>query len=69
MAKRKPAAAKRGSKSSPRKAKNTEVEVVEEAESGGGWETGVAVLTGLILVAACLVVDYGLGKYDAGVFF
>ena len=68
MAKRKPAS-KRGSSSSSRKAKNTEVEVVEEAEGGGSWETGVAVLTGVILVAACLVVDYGLGKYDAGIFF
>ena len=68
MAKRK-SASKRGSKSSSRKSKSTEVEVVEEAEGGGSWETGVAILTGVVLIAACLVVDYGLGKYDAGIFF
>ena len=68
MAKRKPVS-KRGSKSSPRKSANTEVEVVEEAEGGSSWETGVAVLTGMILIAACLVVDYGLGKYGEGFFF
>ena len=68
MAKRK-SAPKRGAKSAPKKSKSTEIEVVEEAEGGGSWETGVAVLTGVILLAACLVVDYGLGAYGEGLFF
>ena len=68
MAKRK-SAAKRGAKASPRKSTSTEVEVVEEAENGASWEAGVAVLTGVILLAACLVVDYGLGAYGEGLFF
>jgi len=68
MAKRK-SAAKRGAKAPPRKSTSTEVEVVEEAENGASWEAGVAVLTGVILLAACLVVDYGLGAYGEGLFF
>ncbi|MEO6710131.1 MAG: hypothetical protein ABI054_03880 [Planctomycetota bacterium] len=47
----------------------SEVEVVEE-KKGMGWEGGVAVFTTLVLLAACLCVDYDLGhKYAAGMFF
>ena len=56
---------KRASKSRPR----TEVEVVEEG-AGPGWETGVAILTGILILVAILIVDFGLGRnYDAGIFF
>ena len=47
----------------------TEVEIVDEDE-GPGWETGVAVLTGILILVSILIVDYGLGKnYDAGFLF
>ena len=43
--------------------------VVEEAPSGG-LESGIAVLTAIILVAAFFLVDYQLGKdYGKGQFF
>ena len=46
-----------------------EVEVVEE-QTGAGWETGVAVITTLMLLAAILFVDYQLAQaYDAGILF
>jgi hypothetical protein len=52
-----------------KKAATSEVEVVEE-KKGMGWEGGVAVITFLILIAACLCVDYDLGnKYGQGVLF
>jgi hypothetical protein len=46
----------------------TEVEVVDEG-SGADWETGVAILTGFLLLVAILVVDYNLGQNDAGLLF
>ena len=47
----------------------SEVEVVEE-KKGMGWEGGVAVFTTLVLLAACLCVDYDLGhKFNEGMFF
>jgi hypothetical protein len=52
-----------------KKVRTTEVEVADE-EGGPGWETGVAILTGVLLLMAILIVDFNLGKnYDAGVFF
>ena len=45
-----------------------EVEVVDE-ESGPGWETGVAVLTGIIILVAILITDYNLGLSGEGIFF
>jgi hypothetical protein len=52
-----------------RKGRTTEVEVVEE-QPGLGWETGVAILTGILILVAILITDWGLGKYsDAGIFF
>ncbi|MDG1499337.1 MAG: hypothetical protein P8N31_05360 [Planctomycetota bacterium] len=43
--------------------------VVEEAPKGG-LETGIAVLTALILVTAFMLVDFELGKsYGEGQFF
>lgn len=46
----------------------TEVEVVDEG-SGADWETGVAILTGFLLLVAILIVDYNLGQNDAGLLF
>ena len=46
-----------------------EAEVVEEEDNVGG-EGGMAIMTAIILVAACLFLDYHLGTtYEAGVFF
>ncbi len=46
-----------------------EVVVVQE-KKGMGWEGGVAIITTLILIAACLCVDYDLGhKFQQGMFF
>jgi hypothetical protein len=46
----------------------TEVEIVDE-RPGADWETGVAVLTGFLLLVAILVVDYNLGQNGAGLIF
>lgn len=52
-----------------KKTTTSEVEVIEE-KKGMGWEGGVAVITTLILVAACLCADYDLGhKFGTGMFF
>ena len=52
-----------------RKGRTTEVEVVEET-AGLGWESGVAILTGVVILIAILITDWGLGKFsDAGIFF
>jgi hypothetical protein len=45
-----------------------DVEVVEEAP-GEGIDTGIAIATCLMLVAAILFLDAELGRYGAGVFF
>ncbi len=46
-----------------------EVDIVEEAP-GMGWESGVAIITALMLLVAILLVDYQLGRdYGAGAFF
>ena len=46
-----------------------EVEVVEES-AGPGWESGAAIVTTILLVAAILLVDFELGRaFGAGVFF
>ena len=47
----------------------SEAEVVEEA-SGMGMEEAVAIVTALMLAAACLFLDFELAEhYDAGFFF
>lgn len=46
----------------------TEVEITEEAKPAG-MEAGIAIVTTVALVAAILVVDYGLSGYGAGMFF
>lgn len=57
------------SKATPRRKAPAAAAVVEEAPKGG-FETGVAVLTALILVTAFMLVDYELGKsYGEGQFF
>lgn len=56
-------------KKAPKERKpRTEVEVVDE-QAGAGWETGVAILTGFLLLVAILVVDYNLGQNDSGLLF
>jgi hypothetical protein len=46
-----------------------EVEVVAQ-KKGMGWEGALAIFTTLILIAACLCVDYDLGhKFGQGMFF
>ena len=50
-------------------APTADAEVVEDAP-GMGMEGGVAIITALVLFAACLFLDYELGThYDAGLFF
>lgn len=46
----------------------TEVEVVEE-EAGEGIDTGILVVTFLMLFGAVLFVDALLGRFDKGMFF
>lgn len=51
------------------KAKGGDVEVVEEA-GGMDLDTGVGIVTFLLLIAALLLVDYELGKsLGAGIVF
>ena len=45
-----------------------EVEVVEEA-GGEGIDTGIVVMTSVVLLVSCLFVDYLLGTFDKGMFF
>jgi hypothetical protein len=45
-----------------------EVEVVEEADSAG-VETGIAVMTGLMLLLAIAFTDMLLGQYGMGIFY
>lgn len=45
-----------------------QAEVVEEKKEGS-IETGVAILTAILLVAACLLIDKELGAMGAGMFF
>lgn len=46
-----------------------DVEVVEE-KKGMGWESGVVIITTIVLVVAIFCVDYDLGqKYGQGMFF
>lgn len=47
---------------------STEIEVVEEAP-GMGVDGGIAVITCIVLVVACVLLDAQLGKYGAGMFF
>ena len=60
----------RGARSAPkeRKARTTEVEVVEE-QPGMGWETGVAIVTGILILVAILITDWGMGKHGGGGIF
>jgi len=61
-------AAGRQTKSKKAAAPATEVEVVEE-RGGDGIDTGIAVITGILLLLAILFVDAHLGRYDSGMFF
>ena len=45
-----------------------DVEIVEES-AGGGWETGVAIVTTIVLVIAILLVDAERGSLGTGTFF
>lgn len=45
-----------------------QAEVVEEKKEGG-FETGVAILTAIMLIAACLLIDKELGAMGTGMFF
>ena len=57
------------SKATPRRKAPAAAAVVEEAPSGG-LETGIAVLTAILLIAAFLLVDFEMGKsYGEGQFF
>lgn len=72
MARRKPAA-KKGRNTSARSRKSApvaqDVEVVEE-EKGMGIGDGMTLATTILLIAACLMTDYLLGKhYGGGLFF
>ena len=57
------------SKATPRRKAPAAAAVVEEAPSGG-LETGIAVLTAILLITAIVFVDYELGKsYGEGKLF
>ena len=63
-----PAASRRAtsrSGSSTRRGGGDEIEVVEEA-GGMDWETGVCLITALLLVVALLLVDYEMGQNLGG---
>ena len=64
-ASKKPAKAAKPRKSTPAPA--ADVEIVEES-GGDGWETAVAVVTALILIAAIVCVDLQRGWYGEGLF-
>ncbi len=64
--KRQPSATSR--KKAPAASAGAEVEVVEEAP-GMGVDGGIAVITCIMLVVACVLLDAQLGKYGAGMFF
>ena len=55
-------------KSKKKPAPTTEMEVVEEA-AGEGIDTGVAVMTTLLLLAGILFLDKLRGMFDTGMFF
>ena len=66
---------KRGSRGSSKARKEkkaapaAEVEVVEEGK-GMGMEDGMVIVTTVILIATCLMVDYHLASYfEKGTFF
>ncbi|MDP6384567.1 MAG: hypothetical protein QGI93_00075 [Planctomycetota bacterium] len=66
---------KRGSRGSSKARKEkkaapaAEVEVVEEGK-GMGMEDGMVIVTTVILIATCLMVDYHLASYfEDGTFF
>ncbi len=70
MARRKSRAPKKAAKprkSAPPPPAAGDVEIVEES-GGEGWETAVAVVTALILVAAIVCVDLQRGWYGEGLF-
>ena len=68
MAKSRRTAASPRSERSTRRAPEA-VEIVEE-KKGMGWESGVAVVTVLLLFVAILLTDYHLGAhYAKGLFF
>jgi len=68
MAKSRRAASPRSERASKRTTEAA-VEIVEEKQ-GMSWESGVAVVTGLLLFIAILLTDYHLGThYAGGVFF
>ncbi len=66
-ASKKPAKAPKARKSAPAAAPVADVEIVEES-GGDGWETAVAVVTALILIAAIVCVDLQRGWYGEGLF-
>ena len=69
MAKRKISSTKTITKTTETRGPAAEVDVVVE-KKGMGWEGGVAIFTTIVLVLACLCVDYDLGhKFEAGMFF
>lgn len=56
------------SKAKKSAASSAGVEVVEE-KAGEGIDTGILVMTSVLLLAAILVADYARGQYGDGMFF
>ena len=51
--------------------RSASVLVVDEQENeagGAGWETAVAVVTGVVLLIAIILTDIHLGRYGSGLF-
>lgn len=55
-------------RSTSRKTRPAEVEIVEE-EGGFGFEEGVIFITSIVLIAAFIMVDMARGAYGEGMFF
>ena len=66
---RAPAARKTASRAAGKAASGGDVEVVEEA-GGMDLDTGVGIVTALLLITALVLIDYELGKaFGEGILF
>lgn len=59
---------RQSTRSTSRKTRTAEVEVVEEDE-GFGFEEGIIFITTVVLVVAFLLIDKARGAYGEGMFF
>ena len=65
---RKQSGGRPAARSTSRKERPAEVEIVEE-EGGFGFEEGIVFITSIVLVVAFVMVDMARGGYGEGMFF